>query len=66
MSTKNVSFGIDLGTTNSCISMMRAGTSVPKVIPLRNGNTLPSCVMLNEDGTFTVGIDAYNKRWKSI
>lgn len=64
MSTKNVSFGIDLGTTNSCISMMRAGTSVPKVIPLRNGNTLPSCVMLNEDGTFTVGIDAYNKRFE--
>ena len=64
MSTKNVSFGIDLGTTNSCISMMRAGTSVPKVIPLRNGNTLPSCVMLNRDGTFTVGIDAYNKRFE--
>ncbi len=60
----NVSFGIDLGTTNSCISILQSNTTVPKVIPLDNGNTLQSCVMLNEDGTFTVGKEAYEHRYE--
>lgn len=61
----NVSFGIDLGTTNSCISMLKQNSNVPTIIPLRYGNTIPSCVMLNEDGTFTVGKEAYEHRYES-
>ena len=60
----DVTFGIDLGTTNSCISMLQSNTSVPKIIPLKDGNTLQSCVMLNEDGTFTVGKEAYEHRYE--
>ena len=60
----NVSFGIDLGTTNSCISLIQSNTTVPKIIPLKDGNTLPSCVMLNEDGSYTIGKDAYEHRYE--
>ena len=60
----NVSFGIDLGTTNSCISMLKQNSNVPTIIPLRDGNTIPSCVMLNKDGSFTVGKDAYEHRFE--
>lgn len=56
-------FGIDLGTTNSCISVLRKGT-IPEIIPMRNGNhTLPSCVMYTKKGEKPiVGLEAYNKR----
>ena len=60
----SVSFGIDLGTTNSCISMMKAHSSIPTIIPLDYGNTLQSCVMLNSDGTLTVGKEAYEHRYE--
>ena len=60
----NVSFGIDLGTTNSCISMLKQNSNVPTIIPLRDGNTIPSCVMLNKDGSFTVGKKAYEHRFE--
>lgn len=59
-----VTFGIDLGTTNSCISMLQTNATIPIVIPLRNSNTLQSCVMLSEDGEFIVGKDAYENRFK--
>ena len=61
---KGVYFGIDLGTTNSCISMLKSNSSVPSVIPLKDGLTIPSCVMLNADGSFTVGKEAYEHRYE--
>lgn len=62
--TGDVCFGIDLGTTNSCISMLMQNTSVPKIIPLKDGMTIPSCVMLKEDGSIVVGKEAYEKRFE--
>lgn len=62
-------FGIDLGTTNSCIAMIKKN-SPPQVIPLKKNNTsklkvstLPSCVMYTEDGV-VVGSDAYERRYE--
>ena len=57
-------FGIDLGTTNSAISVIPKGTA-PLIIPLRNGKTtLPSCVLwTGEPGEFIVGTEAYEKRY---
>lgn len=56
-------FGIDLGTTNSCISVLRKGT-LPEIIPMRDGShTLPSCVMYkSKDGKVVVGREAYENR----
>ncbi len=46
--------GIDLGTTNSCVSVIEAG--VPKVIPNSEGHrTTPSVVAITEDGERLVG-----------
>lgn len=49
--------GIDLGTTNSCVSFMEGGK--PKVIPNTEGwNTTPSVVALKKDGETIVGMPA--------
>lgn len=54
-------FGIDLGTTNSAISLVAKGDS-PTVIKLDSGKyTMPSCVMW-KDGKFIVGDEAYRHR----
>lgn len=46
--------GIDLGTTNSCVSIIEGGT--PVVIPSRSGtHTTPSVVALTQDGKRLVG-----------
>ncbi len=48
--------GIDLGTTNSCVAFMEAGS--PKVIPnAEGGNTTPS-VVANKGGDTLVGMPA--------
>lgn len=61
------SFGIDLGTTNSCIAVMQGTTSEnrrPSVIALSDGRkTIPSCVWYKKDGTIVVGREAYNNRY---
>lgn len=56
-------FGIDLGTTNSAISIMKSG-GLSEIIPLRNGDhTMPSCVMYtSKDEKPVVGKEAYMKR----
>lgn len=58
-------FGIDLGTTNSAISVLRNG-KIPDIITLKSGkNTLPSCVLWTGKGDeFIVGDEAYNSRYK--
>jgi molecular chaperone DnaK len=49
--------GIDLGTTNSCVSIMEGGT--PKVIENSEGaRTTPSVVAYQEDGEILVGASA--------
>ena len=49
--------GIDLGTTNSCVSIMEGGT--PKVIENAEGQrTTPSCVAFSTDGQRLVGAPA--------
>lgn len=49
--------GIDLGTTNSVVSVMEGGTA--KVIPSAEGpNTVPSVVAIKKDGERVVGIPA--------
>ncbi|MEC9441562.1 MAG: molecular chaperone DnaK [Myxococcota bacterium] len=46
--------GIDLGTTNSCVSVVEAGA--PKVIPNKGGyKTTPSIVAISESGRRLVG-----------
>ncbi len=46
--------GIDLGTTNSCVSVMEGGT--PKVIENSEGlRTTPSVVTITKDGERLVG-----------
>ncbi len=49
--------GIDLGTTNSCVSIMEGG--VPKVIENSEGaRTTPSVIAYQEDGEILVGAPA--------
>lgn len=46
--------GIDLGTTNSCVSVMEGGT--PKVIENSEGSrTTPSVVAITKEGERLVG-----------
>lgn len=61
-SDKTYAFGIDLGTTNSCISYTD-NFGVAEIITLKDGNrTMPSCVMY-KDNKFTVGREAYENRY---
>lgn len=63
LTDKSAAFGIDLGTTNSAISVIPQGTA-PVIIPLKDGKTtIPSCVMwTGEDRKFIVGREAYLAR----
>lgn len=52
--------GIDLGTTNSCVSVVEGG--VPVIIPNeRGGRTTPSVVAFTHDGQRLVGSAAVNQ-----
>jgi len=46
-------FGIDLGTTNSCISVYKG--RVKEVIPLEGENVLPSAISVRDNGEILVG-----------
>ncbi len=55
--TKGKVIGIDLGTTNSCVSIMEGGA--PKVIVNAEGdNTTPSVVAFKKDGEILLGKSA--------
>jgi molecular chaperone DnaK len=55
MTKRSKIIGIDLGTTNSVVSIMEGGT--PKVIPNQEGqNTTPSVVAFTKDGKQLVGV----------
>lgn len=57
MSKKDVIIGIDLGTTNSCLSVVQGGDS--QVIPNSEGKrTTPSIVAFTKDGERKVGDSA--------
>ncbi|HKK32685.1 MAG TPA: Hsp70 family protein [Desulfomicrobiaceae bacterium] len=51
-------FGIDLGTTNSCIAWLEDG--VPKVLTIDNGRTVPSVISFEGDDVL-VGTRAANR-----
>ena len=54
--------GIDLGTTNSCVSVMEGGE--PVVIPNAEGmRTTPSVVAFSKDGERLVGEPA---KWQAV
>lgn len=56
-------FGIDLGTTNSAISVVASGNT-PEIIRLRNGKTtMPSCVTWLGEDNFLVGQESYVQRY---
>jgi len=56
--SKNVTIGIDLGTTNSCVAILEAG-NVVKVIENSEGDrTTPSVVAYADDGQKLVGQSA--------
>lgn len=62
--TQRPVFGIDLGTTNSAISVIARGRE-PETITLNDGRlTMPSCVLYHA-GKFIVGQEAYDQRYKS-
>lgn len=58
-------YGIDLGTTNSAISVLPSG-KIPSIIELdEKAHTLPSCVTWDSDtDTFIVGRASYEQRYK--
>ena len=60
-----LAFGIDLGTTNSALSVIPTG-SHPVSVQLKDGRmTMPSCVMwTGNDKEFIVGREAYEKRYE--
>lgn len=68
--SSKIVYGIDLGTTNSCISWFEPGHG-SQTITLKNGKkTMPSCVLWNSNkiGTedeWVVGDEAYKKRGNS-
>lgn len=59
-------FGIDLGTTNSCIGVV-GNSDYPNIVGLDSGKvTMPSCVLWDSNtDTFIVGEEAYKNRYKS-
>ncbi|WP_304428035.1 Hsp70 family protein [uncultured Clostridium sp.] len=58
-------FGIDLGTTNSAISVLRNGKDSEIIsVGINGSTTMPSCVMWKGDDKFIIGEEAYKNRHK--
>lgn len=56
MAISNKIIGIDLGTTNSCVSVVEGNQA--KIITYSGNRTTPSVVHYKEDGSISVGITA--------
>ena len=63
---KNLCVGIDLGTTNSAMSILVGDKKkLPKIVKLSSGRTtMPSCVMWLGGDNYVVGDKAYENRGK--
>ncbi|MCF6310870.1 MAG: Hsp70 family protein [Verrucomicrobiales bacterium] len=59
MSQKEIIVGIDLGTTNSSISVLENGK--PKIIKIDGSSSMPSCVSIDDEGNIIVGQSAVNQ-----
>jgi len=59
MARTKIDYGIDLGTTNSAISIMENGVPVIKKTDTLK-DTMPSCVYINKKKAIQVGDRAYN------
>lgn len=59
--SKTSVFGLDLGTTNSVVTA-KISEGLPKVLKSKSGDTTPSCLLFNEDGTYQIGTPAYKER----
>jgi len=54
--------GIDLGTTNSAVAIVRDGRA--EIVPCQGLRTIPSVVALGPDGAVTVGVEAKKRMQK--
>lgn len=59
MSEYETILGIDLGTTNSAVGVLRDG--IPQLIEIDGNPTMPSCVGIGEGGEILVGQAAMNQ-----
>lgn len=60
MERVTIDFGIDLGTTNSSVSVLQ-GTGTEVIKNNRNSEITPSCVSISSSGAFRVGAPAFNE-----
>lgn len=59
-------FGIDLGTTNSAISIVSVGNAAKTIKLVSGKTTMPSCIMWKGvPGEFIVGDEAYEHRYQA-
>ena len=56
--------GIDLGTTYSAVATIDE-TGRPKIVHVYGNNITPSCVLIDEDGTVSVG-EAARRHWSNF
>ena len=57
---RGIGVGIDLGTTNSCVAILKNG--IPSIVPIpNNGQTIPSVVCFNQNNECYTGKDAIER-----
>lgn len=62
---EDIAIGIDLGTTNSCVAVLKDG--IAEVIPNEFGQrTTPSMVTICADGIRLVGQEAKNNQYRNL
>lgn len=68
MTRATIDVGIDLGTTNSAIAVLREGEPMP-IRMSGSGEIMPSAVMIDRDGGIEVGQAAYQAaelKWRAV
>lgn len=55
-SQRGIGVGVDLGTTNSCISILNE-KSIPQLIKINGKSTIPSVVTLEKGGKIQIGLE---------